>query len=74
MILRERSGEGDGGDICSCHISRVNCFIPYQASGLGWASEERVPSSAEIETEALGKLAPDIRHSAWNSPLGSPTR
>lgn len=52
----------------------VNCFIPDQPSGLGWASEERVPSSAETETEGLGELAPDIRHPAWNSPVRSPTR
>lgn len=73
-ILMERGGEEDGGDICSYHIFRVNRFTPNQASGLGWASEERVPVLVETETEDLGDLAPDIRHSAWNSSVGSPTR
>lgn len=74
VILMERGGEEDGGDICSCHIFRVYCFTPDQARGLGCASDERVPVLVDIETEGLGELAADIRCAAWNSPVGSPTR
>lgn len=60
--LMER-GEGDGGDICSCHICRVNRFTPARASGLVWASKESSSTSWNRD-RGLGELAPDIRVSA----------
>lgn len=40
-VVPVERGEGVGGDIWSCHVPRANRFTPAQASGLGWAREER---------------------------------
>ena len=58
VILTERRGEGDGGDICGCHTSSEQCQPGVDKRG-GGREFHRVWVSG---------------WPAWNSPVGSPDK